>query len=316
MEAGRASPGGPAGPCHWAVRFISGKYQGSEYPLEPGREITVGRASSADMVLAEDMVSRNHAKLCVSGDEVVIQDLGSTNGTFVNGDRVNRCALKDGDRILIGTSILKVVRLASPVLPVQRRGEPAQAPEVVSTLRPRALKGDIHEHGLSSLLQLLVQSKHSGVLVIQGPRTARLFFREGQLLRVELDGLVEVTGKKALWRIFTWTSGPFQVKPLPEDVEREFEEPTEALLAEATQQAEEIQRLQERLPPGANSFEIVRPLGPPLKDLSPKRLDTMQLVLNHGELETILDRNPVSDLDTYRHILFLLQKGYIQITHR
>jgi hypothetical protein len=262
------------------------------------------------------MVSRNHAKLFVSGDEVVIQDLGSTNGTFVNGDRVNRSALKDGDRVLIGTSILKVVRLPTPVLPAQRRGEPAQAPEVVSTLRPRVLKGDIREHGLSSLLQLLVTSKHSGVLVIQGARTAHLFFREGQLLRVDLDGLMEITGKKALCRIFTWTNGPFLVKPLPEDVEREFEEATDALLAEAAQQAEEVQRLRERLPPGASSFELVRPLGPPLKDLSPKRLDTMQLVLNHGELETILDRNPVSDLDTYRHLLFLLQKGYIQITHR
>src|SRR3712207_7685536 len=63
------------------------------------------------MVLVEDMVSRKHAKITTDDRTVSIQDLGSTNGTFVNGEKIRKVELKDGDRILIGTSIIKLVAL-------------------------------------------------------------------------------------------------------------------------------------------------------------------------------------------------------------
>src|SRR5688572_12035404 len=94
---------------HFALRFISGKYQGGEFPLRMEREIVIGRSSDLDMVLVEDMVSRKHAKISTVGNQIVISDMGSTNGTFVNGEKVKKARLKEGDRILIGTSIIKLV---------------------------------------------------------------------------------------------------------------------------------------------------------------------------------------------------------------
>src|SRR5687767_15920160 len=107
------SDGGEGGQdaAQWALRFISGKYQGGEFPLRPNREIVIGRSSDLDMVLVEDMVSRKHAKIVTDDVGVSIQDLGSTNGTFVNGEKIRKVDLKDGDRILIGTSIIKLVAL-------------------------------------------------------------------------------------------------------------------------------------------------------------------------------------------------------------
>src|SRR5438477_3975914 len=93
----------------FALRFISGKYQGGEFPLRMDREIVIGRSSDLDMVLVEDMVSRKHAKIASVAGQVTIQDLGSTNGTFVNGEKIKKVRLKEGDRILIGTSIIKLV---------------------------------------------------------------------------------------------------------------------------------------------------------------------------------------------------------------
>src|SRR5262249_10890796 len=90
----------------YALRFISGKYQGGEFPLPEWGEIVIGRSSELDMVLVEDMVSRRHAKISVSDGEIYLQDLGSTNGSFVNGEKVTRARLSEGDRILIGTSII------------------------------------------------------------------------------------------------------------------------------------------------------------------------------------------------------------------
>src|SRR5512139_2619036 len=93
----------------FALRFISGKYQGGEFPLPIEGEIVIGRSSELDMVLVEDMVSRRHAKITVTSGQIFIQDLGSTNGSFVNGEKIKRARLNEGDRILIGTSIIKLV---------------------------------------------------------------------------------------------------------------------------------------------------------------------------------------------------------------
>jgi serine/threonine protein kinase len=91
-----------------SLRFVSGKYQGGECPLRQGSTVVIGRSSELDMVLVEDMVSRRHARITVS-DQIVVEDLGSVNGTFVNGEKVKRASLQEGDRILIGTSIMKLV---------------------------------------------------------------------------------------------------------------------------------------------------------------------------------------------------------------
>src|SRR6202034_2004116 len=93
----------------YVLRFISGKYQGGEFPVTPDKSIVVGRSSDLDMVLVEDMVSRKHARIAIQGDQIWIEDLGSTNGTFVNGEKIKRARLKEGDRVLIGTSILKLI---------------------------------------------------------------------------------------------------------------------------------------------------------------------------------------------------------------
>src|SRR3954464_11217595 len=93
----------------YVLRFISGKYQGGEFPIVNDKPIIVGRSSDLDMVLVEDMVSRKHARIAMQQDQIWIEDLGSTNGTFVNGEKIKRARLKEGDRVLIGTSILKVI---------------------------------------------------------------------------------------------------------------------------------------------------------------------------------------------------------------
>src|SRR5271165_1165975 len=98
-------PGGRS----FLLRFISGKYQGGEFPIVPDKQILIGRSSDLDMVLVEDMVSRKHARIQTQGEQIWIEDLGSTNGTFVNGEKIKRARLKEGDRVLIGTSILKVI---------------------------------------------------------------------------------------------------------------------------------------------------------------------------------------------------------------
>lgn len=67
------------------------------------KTITIGRAVENDIVITSKRVSRTHARVQCSGGEVILQDLDSTNGTFLNQERVLApAALHDGDRITIG----------------------------------------------------------------------------------------------------------------------------------------------------------------------------------------------------------------------
>jgi hypothetical protein len=79
----------------------------------------VGRSEEADLVLGDSGVSRQHAAFEEKDEKLVIRDLGSTNGIFVNGHFTKEFALQDGDRVSLGTHILQVVLPRSPAEDVQ-----------------------------------------------------------------------------------------------------------------------------------------------------------------------------------------------------
>ncbi|MES1207269.1 MAG: GGDEF domain-containing protein [Pseudomonadota bacterium] len=67
---------------------------------------TVGRAEKANLRIIDDGISREHSRVIREQDRIVLEDLGSTNGTYCNGVRVTRQALSEGDKIMIGTSTI------------------------------------------------------------------------------------------------------------------------------------------------------------------------------------------------------------------
>ena len=71
------------------------------YPLREG-SLVIGRHLACDITLNGRNVSKKHIECFVRGDVVSIRDLGSSNGTFVNGNPVTSCVLKDGDKVLLG----------------------------------------------------------------------------------------------------------------------------------------------------------------------------------------------------------------------
>ena len=89
-----------------------------EFALTPGT-ITLGRAPYNDIVLGGSQASRIHAHLQCSASGIVVTDAGSTNGTLVNGERVERAALVPGDSIEMGGSMLRFESTASPREPEQ-----------------------------------------------------------------------------------------------------------------------------------------------------------------------------------------------------
>jgi pSer/pThr/pTyr-binding forkhead associated (FHA) protein len=89
------------------LRIHSGFYEGLEWELDRPSTV-IGRGRNADLVLNEATISRAHALFGYDGVEAFVQDLGSTNGTLVNGTREHRKALAHGDELRMGKLVLKV----------------------------------------------------------------------------------------------------------------------------------------------------------------------------------------------------------------
>jgi pSer/pThr/pTyr-binding forkhead associated (FHA) protein len=87
---------------------IAGKLRGEEYELEPG-ENTLGRDESCTIHFPVAGVSKQHLSVTVTDDVAYIQDLGSSNGTFLNGKIIKRGTVQNGDKIALPDSILQVV---------------------------------------------------------------------------------------------------------------------------------------------------------------------------------------------------------------
>jgi chromosome segregation ATPase len=74
-----------------------------------GRRTTLGRTPDNDIRIDEDFISRHHAVLLLAGASTVVEDLNSTNGTYVNGERINRRTLKEGDLVTLGKTEFRFV---------------------------------------------------------------------------------------------------------------------------------------------------------------------------------------------------------------
>ena len=98
----------------WMLRTLSAEQPEQVFRILPGGVRTVGRATGADFIVDAALVSRVHCRLTALPDgELEVRDLDSTNGTFVNGERVDRARLADGDRLQVGRLELVVSREAT-----------------------------------------------------------------------------------------------------------------------------------------------------------------------------------------------------------
>ena len=311
--------GSPAGEtAQWALRFISGKYQGGEFPLRPQREIVIGRSSELDMVLVEDMVSRKHAKIVTDDRSVTIHDLGSTNGTFVNGEKVRVSEIKDGDRILIGTSIIKLVAMGGEQNTNMTENEARSRLAVAATKRPvtKSMSGSIEEIPLPDLLQLLSTSRKSGVLVVRSDLgVGKIYLRKGQIYFASIDDSFNTGPRKAMYRMLAWTQGFFDLEPPDERaVLEELQDSTEGLLMEGMRQLDEYNVHADKLPAQTASLAVPHPLEAKLRDLGPEELDVFQVALGADTVRALFDECSHTDLTIAEKLRALLDKGYLIAT--
>ena len=93
----------------YAIRVRSGPDEGEVCPLYENREIIVGRSPPCNIFVRDKNVSRFHCRILVTEHRCALTDLESTNGTFVNGERMTDCDLRPGYEIRVGDTLLEFV---------------------------------------------------------------------------------------------------------------------------------------------------------------------------------------------------------------
>lgn len=327
------------GTGRYVLKFISGKYQGGEFALEMNQELIIGRSSELEMVLIEDMVSRHHAKITTTENEIFIEDLGSTNGTFVNGEKITSVKLKNGDRILIGTSIVKLVyeeldssRPPPPPMNKMMHSEDGySAPSLATTGQRRVaqqahtnhgtqsgvLSGVIDQVPLPDLLQLFASNKKTGCLFITTPAgtEGRIYLRDGRVYGAVINENFNVAPDKAFYRMMAWNSGTFLLDTLStHEFETPIDETVESMLMESMRILDETHTLGEDIPAFDALFKIALPLAPLLRDLNPEQLDVFQLALNEPSMESVLNNSKLDDVETTKHVVHLIKNNYLIVS--
>ena len=154
------------------------------YEIAPNAVMSIGRLENNDIVLDDYKVSREHAVLKYVGRQLMLVDLASTHGTFVNGKRIDRSPIQFGDEIHITSHELTLSR----ELPVAGESKAVVLGAKMVRSLDRRLKffGGLNDFSLLTLVQFLAQEKQSGLLLLElgqnpGPR---VYFQDGEITHV------------------------------------------------------------------------------------------------------------------------------------
>ncbi len=104
---------------------VGGKLRGQEFTLKSG-DNTLGRDSSCDIHFQVEGVSKKHLTLTVTDDVLYVQDMGSANGTFLNGKLIKRAIGKSGDKIGLPNAILQIVHVQEKKVVIKKKVAAAQ----------------------------------------------------------------------------------------------------------------------------------------------------------------------------------------------
>jgi hypothetical protein len=168
------------------------------YEIAPNSVLNIGRLDTNDVILDDYKVSREHAILKFSKSDIMLVDLASTHGSYVNGTRIDRCMLQFGDTIQIVSHEIMLCR-EMPEHILTDTGS-LIAPKMTRTL-DRRLKffGGLNEFSLLTLVQFLHQEKQTGLLLLELGQTPgpRIYIEGGEITHVSQgEDLAELLVRK------------------------------------------------------------------------------------------------------------------------
>lgn len=99
---------------------VGGKLRGKEFELKEG-ENSLGRSMEVDISLSVDGISKKHINITVNGESCFLEDMGSSNGTFLNGQLIKKATVKSGDKVAIPNVIFQLVYVKEKKIIIKKK---------------------------------------------------------------------------------------------------------------------------------------------------------------------------------------------------
>lgn len=271
--------------------------------------VAIGRHDSNDLAFNSRNVSNYHAEILNEGGDLVLHDLGSTNGSYVNEERVKRRKLRHGDRIRIGNNEI-TVRLANG----ETKDAELHLPDVPQRGTFHRAGGDSAGTTLKALLLSLCYQGQSVRIVLARNKNDKIevYVHEGRIVFAESG---KARAEKALYRAFEWHRGEFYTEPFPanDSIPRSMTVPVETLVDEGEQQANDIDDLINKLPPPDAPLRVVETCKMRICDFTPAELEVFQAVIRHGSLGEAMENCPMTDLRVMTQVHALIRKKVLAL---
>jgi hypothetical protein len=308
---------------------IAGNGVNRTFRVLPLQRVTIGRGDDSTIYVDEAGVSRRHALIEFQEGTPRLIDLGSTNGTFVNGERIDTCPLQTGDQIQIALAVFEVSigksgahqaqveRGSDPGLKEQieqlqekLKGQPTGSGQI--TVQTTVLAGNLENIGLASLLQVLQANGNTGSLLIH---------REGSVGRIHLEKgrpiharLGRMRGRKALDRLMARSDGHFElVSPGFEPDHATVEGSLQSILLDSAKELDELKEYRKALPPDDATLLFSSNRTIILGSIPPDLFEVLATISRHRKVGVVFDECNISDLSVCRHLLMLLNKEIIGV---
>ena len=205
--------------------------------LESLDTVSIGRSRSCDLRLPGGDASRRHAEITGGPDGFTITDLGSTNGTYVNGQRVQKHVLQPGDQIEIGNSMITFCQVGGGLEHVGLECDRELTIQVERPIGAQVFEGDLAEIPPFAVLQILEMGRKSGLLSCEADQAnGRLWLADGAPIHAETK---QHSGFDAAIEIVNFTGGRFSFQPQEDPAERTIEASVTELLLEASRLLDE-----------------------------------------------------------------------------
>ncbi len=299
------------------LSFLHGAYSGREFPLE-GSGAIAGRSSEADLVLADDAVSRKHVRFFAKRGRTWLRDLGSRNGTHVNGNPVTLHCLREGDRLLVGSNLIAVEFKALSEVSEARAGEAPRRRGGAEASAGHSMAGSIEDIPLMDVLQWLATSRKTGALKVRDVdtgRTGAMHLKEGLVFYAAIEGNPRLHPEKALLRMLLWQKGSFELENIDlKEPKTRLNMSLEHVLMEAARQQDEMAALDKKfnLPKARDRVTLVRKSPVKWSTLTDEQVDLVQDIIELGGWRNVLDTRVTDDLALHKQLAGLKKVGVVE----
>jgi pSer/pThr/pTyr-binding forkhead associated (FHA) protein len=269
--------------------------------LDARKSLHLGRSRCCELVVDHPTVSRRHAELRMESERLILQDLKSTNGTFVNDVRTFQELVCPGDRVRLGSAEL-VLLLGGASL---GNLDEVRARELCASRDDAVLSGVAENLTPVDLVQVLAANSKTGTLMLFKGRFGRIDLKKGHVCYACVD---RVEGEKAFHRILGWNGAEFQFR-CHQSKQENIEVPTDRLLIDHVRHHDEIQTLLAILP--SPDTELTLKPGGPTGSFSAIEKEILRVTPEAKSLARVMDISPHLDVEIARGVARLLEVGVL-----